>query len=157
MAKQKTLFRETTTVPVSRSVASIMDLLVQAGARSLMSSYDAAGKITGVRFGLQVASAQVWYDLPARTEPVFQMLKKKRAGGRGRFDIKAITEQAERVAWRQLFAWTEAQVAMIQTGMVQPAEVFLPYAVVSASGQTAHQAFIEQGLKMLAAPEAPRG
>lgn len=153
MAQRKTLFRETTEVPVNRSVGSIQDLLVQAGARSISMEFSVAGKIEGINFSLPVRDRIVKFALPARVEPVFRMLHKKRAGGRGRFDIAVIRAQAERVAWRQLFAWCEAQVAMIQTGMAEPAEVFLPYAVHTATGQSCFQVFVENTAKMLPAPE----
>jgi hypothetical protein len=35
------------------------------------------------------------------------------------------------VAWRQILRWVEAQLALIDTGMVQPQEVFLSYAIVN--------------------------
>jgi hypothetical protein len=44
-------------------------------------------------------------------------------------------EQATRVAWRILKDWIEAQLALIQTGMVSVEQVFLPFAQ-SSSGKT---------------------
>jgi hypothetical protein len=36
-------------------------------------------------------------------------------------------EQEYRTAWRNVLDWIEAQMAMIDTGMVKLIEVFLPY------------------------------
>ena len=41
---------------------------------------------------------------------------------------------------------------MIETGMVQAAEVYLPYMVVHASGQTLFQRMTASQFKLLAAP-----
>jgi hypothetical protein len=57
--------------------------------------------------------------------------------------------KAERVAWRQLLRWTQAQIAMIETGMVEAAEVFLPYMFNTQKSQTLFQTMMESQLKML--------
>ncbi len=36
-------------------------------------------------------------------------------------------EQAQRVAWRQLYWWLKSQLALIDLGMVETAEVMMPY------------------------------
>ena len=62
--------------------------------------------------------------------------------------------QAERTAWRQVLRWVEAQMAMIEAGMTQTHEVFMPYAVIPGSDdKTMFQAW-ESQQKLLAAPEA---
>ncbi len=45
----------------------------------------------------------------------------------------------------------QAQLSLIETGMVEAGEVFMPY-VISRSGRTMFQEFRESGVKMLAAP-----
>jgi hypothetical protein len=39
-------------------------------------------------------------------------------------------EQALRVSWRILKDWVEAQIAIVETKMVQIEQVFLPYAIM---------------------------
>ena len=62
---------------------------------------------------------------------------------------------AKRVAWRQILRWVQAQLAMIDTGMVKSEEVFLPYAMVNASdGQkTMYEAMAERKFMALPAPD----
>jgi hypothetical protein len=63
-------------------------------------------------------------------------------------------EQAERVAWRQLLRWVQAQLAMIDTGMVRTEEVFMPYIVVNAAtNQTLFERMVETQFKMLEGPK----
>jgi hypothetical protein len=76
------------------------------------------------------------YRLPCRHEAVHKMLTRDR-----KVTAKYRTqEQALRVAWRILKDWIEAQVAILETGMVQMDEVFLPYQMLS-SGQTFYEEY----------------
>ncbi len=58
--------------------------------------------------------------------------------------------RAERIAWRQLLRWVQIQIAMIQTGMVDAAEVFLPY--MEVGGRTLYRAFADTQFKRLPPP-----
>jgi len=113
--------------------------------------YDDSGSATAVSFALVIHEMPVSYQLPARLEPVYNLLRSKRKGYVMDSDKAKIRAQAERVAWRQVLRWVEAQIAMVQTGMVAANEVFLPY-VVDRTGKTLYQHFIDGGFKMLAAP-----
>ena len=44
-------------------------------------------------------------------------------------------EQAERIAWRQMFWWLKAQLALVDMGMVESAEVLMPY-MLAPDGRT---------------------
>jgi hypothetical protein len=46
----------------------------------------------------------------------------------------------------------QAQLAMVECGMAEQAEVFFPY-IQTARGQNLFEAFKESGLKMIAGPE----
>ena len=50
--------------------------------------------------------------------------------------------QAERVAWRVLKDWLEAQLALIEAGVADMAEVMLPYLHV-APGVTLYRAYLD--------------
>src|SRR6266446_8814999 len=52
-------------------------------------------------------------------------------------------EQAARVAWRIVKDWLEAQLAMIEAGLVDLEQVFLPYAQ-NQSGQTVYDVMRSQ-------------
>lgn len=143
----KTLFMETTGVTCDRSLAEITRKLVQAGANQITTNHD-NGRISGVTFSVRVGNDLIPFALPVRTEPIFQILNKRRTYNRAAAAPKD-REQAERVAWRQLLRWVEAQFALIQTGMVQTHEVFMPYQQ-APDGRTMFQHFEER--RMLAAP-----
>ena len=120
----KTLFLETTNVAAERTVSEVAGYLVQAGASQIAMQYEAK-RIVGLRFALEIPRrGTVVYILPARVDPVFNYLANKR---KYTYDGVELRRQAERVAWRQLYLWVKSQVAMIETGMVEAGEVFLPY------------------------------
>jgi len=54
-------------------------------------------------------------------------------------------EQAERVAWRIIKNWVDAQMAILETQMVQFDEIFLPY-MLNSKGQTFFQMYQQKQL-----------
>ena len=54
-------------------------------------------------------------------------------------------EQAKRVSWRIEYDWVRAQMAKIEAGKAELAEVFLPYAVTE-TGETFYQKFQKIGV-----------
>lgn len=63
-----------------------------------------------------------------------------------------IKAQAEWVAWRILKDWVAAQMALIESGQAQAAQVFLPYAT-EQSGRTIYELFVENNHKQLGSGE----
>lgn len=138
---KKHLYMGTTKIDPQKTAGEIISELVKAGATSVNTDYK-NGKICGPRWVMRVSGSDILFDMPVRIEPVFKAM-----GGRDR-------DQAERVAWRQLLRWVQAQNAMIETKMVEPAEVYLAYVVTnSGTGQTLFQRMSESQFKMLPAPD----
>lgn len=133
------VFKYTTEISVDRSVGGIISMLAAAGATSINQDY-AEGKPVAIRFSLPVGQRIDWFNLPCRIESVECRLAAGE-GPRSRRSAADRRAQAERVAWRQLYAWIEAQLAMISTEMVTTDEVFFPYLMSGPSGATMYQAF----------------
>lgn len=70
--------------------------------------------------------------LPANAAAVQAVLQRQK--------VKCDYEQAERVAWRIIKDWVEAQMAILESQMVQMDEIFLPY-MVDKQGQTLYAAY----------------
>lgn len=151
MKSSKPLFMENTEVPVSKTASEITNLLVGAGARQISTDYGAAGEIIGLNFSLVVSEAFVHFALPVRTEPLYQVLVKRRKGWPTDRQFLQIRRQAERVAWRQVLRWVQAQIALIDVGMVEPQEVFLPYLLQAGTDQTLYDHFAQNGLRQITA------
>jgi hypothetical protein len=149
---RKTLFMETTTVPAERTAAEISSVLIRAGATQIATDYE-AGKITGLRWTMRAAGRDLLFAMPARVDPIFKILSERNSSWA--IDQAKLREKAERVAWRQLLRWVQAQLAMIECGMTEASEVFFPY-IQTPSGNTVYELFRGQGFKMLPAPEKPQ-
>ena len=146
---RKTLFMETTKIEPGKTAGEIMELLAQANARQIAVEYDDKRTICGMAFLILVDGRTLPFRLPARVDPVFSIINGRRKTGRT--SHTAIDrEQAVRVAWRQLLRWVQAQLAMIETGMVTTHEVFLPYAQ-DRNGKTLYELLSESKFKMLEA------
>lgn len=150
-AAKKSLMAESTDVPAGKSIVEIQALLVKAGALAISTNYSGA-KVESLSFVLPYGGGRIPYLLPARTEPVF-----KRVNGRrqewGQFSQSAMAakdrDQAERIAWRQMFWWLKSQLALIDLGMVESAEVLLPYML----GPDGRSFFDTYKPRMIAAPQ----
>lgn len=150
--KHKTLFMETTGIDAQRTAGEITAELVKAGATSVNTEYRNE-KIVGLRWIMRISGSDICFDMPARVDPVFKLLNGRRSYPSSYTDQDRA--QAERVAWRQLLRWVQSQLAMIDTGMVQAAEVFMPYIVINANtNQTLFQRMQETQFKMLEAPKS---
>jgi hypothetical protein len=148
MPQSTTVFMGTTEVPAATSRNQIMALLVERGAENIAMEYTAR-RVTGLSFGLVTTLGLLHFALPLRVEPIFAILQSQRKYNRTKHESQDI-ERAERIAWRQLLRWMEAQMALIDLGMVEDSEVFLPYAL-ERSGKTMFQIFAEQ--KRITAPK----
>ena len=136
---RKQVFMGTTKIEADRTAAEIVAELVKAGATSVNTDYE-NGKIKGIRWLMNVKGTVTLFQMPARVEPVVKLLNNR--------------EQGTRTAWRQLLRWVQAQNAMIETGMVQPAEVYFAYHVPDGAAKTLFEMAIESPkFKLLSAPQ----
>ena len=143
---KKPIYMETTEIPPERSAAEVSSVLVQAGATSVSVRY-ADGKLCGMSWTMPVGIQELLFAMPARIEPVYKLLKSRRSGYIDKQLDARIRAQAERVAWRQLLRWVQAQLAMIDTGMVKRGEVFMPY-IQQPDGSTFYEFFESKQLSL---------
>ncbi len=138
-------------IPAFRTAQEIGTLLAESGATAVLTEYDKDKKIKALSFKLEVKGSQVPFMLPARIEPVFLYLQRKKSPRNRTKKSENDLQQAERVAWRQLLRWIQAQLSMIDTGMVAAEEVFFPY-IQTAPDQTLFERMTSSG--RLALPPA---
>jgi hypothetical protein len=120
------LFMETTKIVPAVTVGQIQKLLGEHGASHILMEYE-NGEISGLVFNIRSADRDMPFRLPCRWRAVLQILQSRRKRHTIRSDWEA---QAKRVAWRQILRWVEAQLALVETGMVVIQEVFTPYLIV---------------------------
>lgn len=127
----------TTSIDPHKTVGEIQKLLASKGARGILLEYNEHGDPSAVAFQIEVRGQQLRYRLPCRADRVFDVLGKQWQAGK--VERRYTTMQhANRVAWRIIKDWIEAQLAIVEAGMVDMAEVFMPYQLM-ASGQTMYE------------------
>jgi hypothetical protein len=122
-----------TSVSVGRTVSEISSLLAEAKATAILSEFN-EGVIKAISFRIKTEFGVLTFRLPANVDGVLAVLQRSRSIPprlRSR-------EQAARVAWRITLNWLQAQLAMIQAGLVRLEEVLLPFAQDS-SGKTLYE------------------
>ena len=132
------LLNFTTEVPASRTISQISEKLAKAGARQILTDYH-EGRPVGVAFSMETAIGVRQYRLPVDPTAVEKVLRRQKVAPRYQ-----TTEHAERVAWRIMKDWVEAQLAIIETQMVTADEVFLPYMLME--GLTVYQHYLQRQL-----------
>lgn len=126
----------TTTVDAFKTVSEIEYILIKHNAKSVLKNYDGES-ITGLSFLIETGRQQIPVRLPVKTEECLEVLKREKKRNPQK-KIKATIDQAERVAWRILKDWIEAQMALLDIEMVRFEEIFLPY-IETQNGQTVYE------------------
>lgn len=130
-----------TTINAFKTACEIEGILMKHNAKSIMKTYDGE-RIIGLSFLIDTGIQQIPVRLPVKVDDCFEVLKKEKAKS-PRSGIKATREQAERVAWRILKDWVEAQMALLDIEMVRFEEIFLPYIEVK-DGKTIYEKLEEK-------------
>lgn len=133
------LLNYTTKVDVYTTLGEIQRQLVKHGAKKILQDYDDDGHIIALAFAIDTPTGPRGVRLPANVNAVYEVLLRQK--------IKCDREQAERVAWRIVKDWVEAQMAILESEMVQIDEIFLPY-MVNNSGQTVFEAYRSKQLAL---------
>ena len=132
----------TTSVDSAKTVSQIQAILGLKGATHVSVDY-ANGKAVAVTFGLNLEGQPINFRLPCNVEGVSKALyrEKKMTAARDK-------QQCERIAWRIVKDWVEAQMALVEAGQAEVSEVFMPYALHPQTGQTFFQAMKSHQLQL---------
>lgn len=111
---------------------------------ALRSASQPSGRPSGVGFAVETPAGPRSFVLPVNPLRVEQVLRKQRVPPRYQS-----YDQAERVAWRILKDWIEAQLALIATEMVSLDQVMLPY-MTADGGRTVYELYLDRQLALTA-------
>lgn len=128
------LLNYTTKVTAEKTVGEIQRCLAAHGAKAILSEYDDKGNVIALSFKVSVGDQDLAFRLPSDWRPVLKLLERDRKVPRS----FRTPEQALRVSWRIVKDWVEAQMAIVDTKMVQLDQVFLPYAIMP-DGRTLYE------------------
>lgn len=131
----------TTSIDPAKTAAECQARLARHGAAAIGITYS-KGTPTGLHFQITTPHGPQNYALPVNVEGTRQALL--RAYEKGGIPLaRTSVEQARRTAWRVTKDWLEAQLALIEAGVSDLAEVMLPW-MLTDSGQTVYQVFAER-------------
>jgi hypothetical protein len=120
----------TSEVPVERTLQAILKLLNKHGASKVLIEY-ADGEAAAVSFIIKTEKGMLPVKLPARIENVERLIFSQKKPRYSWQDPEPLSEkekaQVRRTAWKNIFDWISAQMALVETSMVKIEEVFLPY------------------------------
>ena len=144
------LLNYTTKVNAQKTVTEVMGLLVAKGADEISIVYDDDRQPAGLKWTVQSPRlGRVAFALPCNTDAVFVKLTEQRVMVTA---PESRRQQAIRTSWRRILKdWVEAQMALLETGMVTMDEIFLPYML--SGGQTFYQALVAGEFRALSPPQ----
>lgn len=143
----------TTRIAASKTAGEVQDMLARHGATQVMLDYD-GGRPVGVTFAIATELGPRTFRMPVDVDQMRQLLVQQDRAGKLRNakmsqQERTSAEHAARVAWRVVKDWLEAQLAIIETRMVQIDQVMLPYLVVGQ--ESLYARYRESGLRELTA------
>lgn len=141
MAKLKNY---TTTISGMKTINEIEELLLDFGAENFMKTVNKEKKqIKSIMFTFEVNGKQLPFKLPANVDKMRDYLYNQYYSKtrRPRKEIEDFDTDAYNIAWRLIKDWVHAQLSIIESSMVQPEEVFLPYLMIDKD-RTLSQKFL---------------
>jgi hypothetical protein len=135
------LLNYTTTIDSTKTAQEIESILQKHGATAVVKEFS-GGSVTSLFFKVATPTGTLGIRLPIDPDAVLRVLGKQYQTGKVPLRLTHDRPQAERIAWRILKDWVEAQMALLETEMVKLEQIFLPYVMVNGK-QTLFQAFTE--------------
>lgn len=139
----------TTKIAAEKTVGEVQAMLGRSGASAVATTYE-GGRASGLNFQMTTAHGLATFALPVDVDGVLAALTKSHQAGRlpgiSR-DLSRSRDHAERVAWRVVKDWLDAQLALIAANMAQLDTVMLPYLLVD--GQTLTDRYLERGGQLM--------
>lgn len=136
----------TTTKTVRQTVQEIQELLQTNKAKSVIVNYE-DGEPDSILFSVDTPAGVRGIRLPCEWVKMKSALSEADRNGDIKIEKKwrkDMIEYAKRVAWRQIYHWVDAQMALMATQMVELDQIFLPY-MVDHSGKTLYEGIRDRG------------
>lgn len=124
------LLNYSTSISVDKTIGEIQKCLAKHGATAILTEYGGMGRIEAISFTVDGQYGKLAFRLPVNPEAVQKVLIRQNVPRRYCDD-----SHVDKVSWRIVKDWIKAQMAILETEMVDMAEIFLPY-MITATGKT---------------------
>ncbi|MFI9629234.1 hypothetical protein [Streptomyces sp. NPDC052042] len=134
----------TTRIDATQTVAEMQALLARHGARRISVDYGTSGVPAALDFMLETPHGMRSFSLPVDAGRMKRLLEKEEQVGRlktGSKSERTSLEQAERVAWRVMKTWLEAQLALVAAELVDLDQAMFSYLQVGPAGETLYEVY----------------
>lgn len=134
----------TTKIDATQTVAEMQALLARHGARRIAVDYGPRGVPSSLDFGLETPHGLRSFSIPVDAERMQRLLQAEEKAGRLKTGSKyerTSLEQAERVAWRVMKTWLEAQLALVAAELVDLDQAMFAYLQVGPAGETIYEVY----------------
>ena len=149
----------TTKIAAAQTVAEMQALLAEHGARRISVDYETneegAAVPSSLDLVLETPHGPRGFSLPADAGRMQRLLQAEDRAGRLKSGSKAertSRAQAERVAWRVMKTWLEAQLALVAAQMIDIDQALLAFLQVGQSGETLYEVYKERESAALQLP-----
>lgn len=126
-----------TSIEALKTVGEIQGILVGHGAKSILINYGQDRTIESLSFIIGTPYGDMPIKLPVDARAVLKVLENQ--GVQPRY---ANYPQAVRIAWRIVKDWVRAQMAILETEMVEMEQIFLPY-MITKDDKTLYEAMVD--------------
>lgn len=138
----------TTRIAAAQTVSEMQALLAAHGARRITVEYDDGGVPASIGFVLELPHGTRSFGITASIDSMEQLLHSEERAGRLKSGSKAdrtSRAQSERVAWRVMKTWLEAQLALVAAGMIDVDQALFAFLQVDPAGTTLYEVYRERG------------
>jgi len=135
-----------TNIPPQKTIMEIEDILSQHKATDIWKQYDSNGNIIALNFAVNTDFGKMPFKLPVNVEAVRQILKNEKRNKNINLSKQQVEDYqvAQRIAWRIMKDWIDAQMALVDIAMVKLEQIFLPYAYDFNKQQSLYDSFKER-------------
>lgn len=150
------LLNYTTKIDAWQTVSEIQQILAKTGATHF-SIKNENSQPAAVSFAMDYNGQPLNFALPCNVSGIIAHFDRMKGAEREKLvkagfyaKLKADPGLASGIGWRIVKDWIEAQCALIQIEMATMAEVFMPYLVINAQGETLSNKILKgDGMKLL--------
>ncbi len=119
-----------THIPAAQTISEIEEILSRHKVTDIWKQYDTNGNIISLNFAVITEFGKIPFKLPVNVEAVQQILKSEKKSKKINMSEQQLSDvqTSQKVAWRIMKDWIDAQMALVDISMVKLEQVFLPYA-----------------------------
>ena len=137
----------TTTIPESRTIMEIEQILSLFGATAILKDFRGDGSVKALSFKVMTEHGEMPFKIPMNDKAIAQYRSEQFTGYTKKQNTLNDLDSARRIGWRIIKDWVHAQLSIVQLKLVKVQEVFLPYIYNPIEEKTFYQQIEEKQFK----------